>query len=77
MIPRRRKRARARKRVVVERTYCESCKRENNALPFATKDATRWDSIPGGWLYFVRNGVVILACSATCAERYIEGIGIR
>lgn len=52
---------------------CAACQKTEPFQVHAISDLTEWEVYPPGWLLYVRNGVIIPACSEACAEAYIEG----
>jgi hypothetical protein len=53
---------------------CDVCNRASRALGFRSLDGTEWLALSGGWLFFVRNGMIIVACSSSCADGYAEAV---
>jgi len=51
---------------------CAACQKTEPFQVHATADLTEWEVYPPGWLLWNRNGVIIPACSETCAQNHIE-----
>jgi hypothetical protein len=60
-----------------ERVTCEACLQTEPLRVYDSLDGTIWESYPPGWLLFLRNGVIIPACSEECAEAYVGGFDNR
>ena len=62
---------------IFEPRRCETCGAKDKASLHMTTDCSIWHRLPKDWLYFARNGEVITVCSPTCAQMYMEQIGIN
>jgi len=61
--------------VQVRMVKCVACKKHEQFTVYVTRDMSEWEAHPSGWLLFVRNGVILPACSEECAEAHVESYG--